>query len=238
LLKKIWVITMFPEMFGAFLDYGVVGSSLRGERGDMPELRLVKISDYTEKGFKGIDSSPYGGGAGMVMRADVMEKALLEGIFSQYQEPDKELIVVATGPRGDRFDQSSARELSCEKRDIVFVCGRYEGIDERFLDKYVHRHLSLGDFILSGGELACMSYIDATVRLLKGAVANENSIVEESFENDLLEYPHYTRPADCCDQEVPKVLRSGDHKAIKKWRDTKQQEMTMKYRPDLLKDIK
>ncbi len=137
-MKNIWVLTMIPEMFNPFMNFGVVGSSLRGERGDnIPTLRIIPISDYCDKGFKGVDSSPYGGGAGMVMRADVLEKALIQGVFvaGEYKSPKQELRVIATGPRGQVFDQSLANNIKDDKRDIVFICGRYEGIDERFLNK-------------------------------------------------------------------------------------------------------
>lgn len=241
-MKNIWVLTMIPEMFDPFLNFGVVGSSLRGERGEgVPKLNLVPISDFCDKGFKGVDSPPYGGGAGMVMRADVLEKTLIEGVFiaGQYKEPKNELRVIATGPRGTLFNQSVANDLKSDKRDIVFVCGRYEGIDERFLDKYVDEHISLGDFIISGGELACMSYIDAVVRLFDGALGNAESALTESFENGtLLEHPHYTRPQIACELAVPGVLTSGDHKKISKWREEESIKMTRTYRPELMEQDK
>jgi tRNA (guanine37-N1)-methyltransferase len=237
-MKNIWVLTMIPEMFEPFLRFGVVGSSLRGERGEqLPRLNLVAISDYCEKGFKGVDASPYGGGAGMVMRADILENALIKGVFEagKYIEPKKELRIIATGPRGKIFDQIMANEIKDESRDIVFICGRYEGIDERFLDKYVDEHVSLGNFILSGGELACMSYIDAVVRLMDGALGNVQSALNESFEGDgLLEYPQYTRPQIACEKKVPEVLTGGDHKKIIEWRKDQSVIMTKIYRPELL----
>lgn len=235
-MKKIWVISMFPEMFHGFRQYGVIASTLNGERGEHhPTLEVLRISDFCDKGFKGIDAAPYGGGAGMVMRADVLEKCLLEGVYSHYKDPQEELHVIATGPRGQTFKQATAEELSQLKKDLVIVCGRYEGIDERFLQKYVHRHLSLGDFVLSGGELACMSFLDATIRLIDDALGNGESIVEESFQDGLLEYPHYTRPQTCCDRDVPEALLSGDHKKIAQWRQEKKMEMTKTYRPELLR---
>ncbi len=241
-MKNIWVLTMIPEMFKPFLDYGVVGLSLRGERGNhLPKLNLVPISDYCEKGFKGVDSSPYGGGAGMVMRADVLEKTLIEGVFEagRYSSPKSELRIIATGPRGATFNQTIANDLKVEERDLVFICGRYEGIDERFLEKYVDQHISLGNFIISGGELACMSYIDAVVRLMDGALGNAESAVNESFEgNGLLEHPHYTRPQIACEMSAPDVLIGGDHKKIIKWRQEESIRMTKTYRPELLEQKK
>lgn len=237
-MKKIWVLTMLPEMFVPFRDYGVVGASLRGERGEnLPSLELVSIAEFCDKGFKGVDSTPYGGGAGMVMRADVLENALIKGVLEAggFESLDQ-LKVVATGPRGKILTQKSAQDLSEEKRDLVIVCGRYEGIDERFLTKYVEEHWSLGDFVLSGGEIAAMAFIDASVRLMSGSLGNADSLSEESFTSGLLEYPQYTRPVEACGEKVPDVLTSGDHKKINKWRKEAALGLTREYRPDLLEN--
>jgi tRNA (guanine37-N1)-methyltransferase len=242
-LKKIWVISLFPEFFKPFFETGVVGAGLRGERGNLPELRFVNPSEFSKKGFKGVDASPYGGGAGQVMRADVLEEALIKGVFTNggYQGLLKEeLRVIYLGPRGERFDQSVAKKYQanlCDvnERDLIFICGRYEGIDERFIEKYVDDHLSVGDFVLSGGELALLPILDSIFRLFPGILSNEESPLEESFDGFGLEFPQYTKPQVICDKGVPDVLLSGHHKNIKIWRDQERLKMTKKFRPDLLK---
>ncbi len=235
-MKTIHIITLFPQAFDFLFETGVVGSALRGERGDVPKLKFVNPSDYNDKGFKGVDAAPYGGGAGQVMRADCLEKALLEGIIKDGQLSEFDIIYL--GPRGQRFDQGLASELqkTCEQRNIVFICGRYEGIDERFLQRYVNRHISLGDFVLSGGELGLIPILDAVFRLMPGVLGNSDSPVEESFDGNGLEFPQYTKPQLACGEEVPKVLLSGHHENIKKWRHQQRLEMTKLHRPDLVKE--
>lgn len=237
-MKKIWVLTMLPEFFEPFVRFGVVGKGLSQSEG--VRLEVIRISDYSEKGFKGVDSAPYGGGAGMVMRADVLEKALIQGVYESglYQDR-KELEVIYCSPRGQVWSQKEASKYAKDfDKDLVIICGRYEGIDERFLELYVDRHISLGDFILSGGEVAAMAFIDSTVRLMPNVLGNHVSIVEESFEGDLLEYPQYTKPRSFQGQEVPTVLLEGNHQKISSWRENQRLEMTKKFRPDLLKGKK
>ncbi|MCF8059869.1 MAG: tRNA (guanosine(37)-N1)-methyltransferase TrmD [Bacteriovoracaceae bacterium] len=242
-MKKIWVITLFPDFFKPIFETGVVGAALRGERADLPEVNFINPSDYSEKGFKGVDAGPYGGGAGQVIRADILENALLDGIFikGEYLGPlEENLKVIYLGPRGKSFNQSLAFKyqsylLDDTSKDLVFICGRYEGIDERFIEKYVEEHLSLGDFVLSGGELALLPILDAIFRLFPGVLNNEDSPLEESFDGVGLEFPQYTKPQIACDKEVPKILLSGHHENIKTWRKQERVKMTQKYRPDLLK---
>lgn len=241
-MKKIWVITLFPEFFKPLFETGVVGSAMRGERGPMPEVCFLNPSDYNKKGFKGVDASPYGGGAGQVMRADVLESALKQAYEKgSYSKSLKDsLHVCYLGPRGETFSAGLAQEM-CEQyllqenRDLVFVCGRYEGIDERFIEAYVEQHISLGDFVLSGGELALLPILDAMLRFYPGVLGNSVSAEDESFSNGLLEYPQYTRPQVACGREVPAILSSGHHEKVKIWRDEQSLKMTRKYRPDLLR---
>lgn len=239
-MTAIHIITLFPEYFEALKKTGVVGSFLRGDRGPKVTLKFYNPSDFGSKGFKGVDSAPYGGGAGQVMRADILEETLVKGVFS-----DKEanrFHVFYLGPRGKTFDQEKAQDLAKviqvdpkrDAKEVVFVCGRYEGIDERFLEKYVDEHLSLGDFVLSGGEVALNAILDATFRLLPGVLGNGDSPVEESFDGGGIEFPQYTKPQIACEQEVPSILLSGHHEKIKNWRKEKRREMTLKYRPELL----
>ena len=241
--KRIWILTMFPHFFDQFKEVGVVGQKFQGLRGDAIELQTLNISDFSPKGFKGVDSSPYGGGPGMVMRADVLKSALIDGVVKEgnYGNDYKEkLKVIFTAPRGKIWNNKVCKEFSQKyfsehsDKDLVFICGRYEGIDERFLDMYVDEHYCIGDFVLSGGEIAVMTILDSSLRFSKGVLSNDDSAKMDSFENNLLEHPQYTRPSLFEEVEVPNVLISGDHKKINNWKNQMQVEMTEKWRPDLI----
>lgn len=234
-MKEIFVISLFPEFFKPLYETGVIGSAMRGERGSLPSVTILNPSEYNDKGFKGVDSAPYGGGAGQVLRGDVLEKTLLEGIIKDQSIEDFHIVYL--GPRGSTFCQEKAHEfkdLTSNHKNIVFICGRYEGVDERFLNRYVKEHISLGDFVLSGGELALLPVLDAIFRLMPGVLGNEDSPIEESFDGNGLEFPQYTKPRSVCGEDVPDVLMSGHHQKISDWRKEKRLEMTKKYRPDLL----
>jgi tRNA (guanine37-N1)-methyltransferase len=180
-----------------------------------------------------VDDCPYGGGPGMVLRVDVVTHAL-ESIFDSDATRLKErMSVVLLTPQGERFDQRMARELAAQET-IVFICGRYEGVDERVRERIAGREISIGDFVLSGGEIAAAVVLEAVARLLPGVLGNEESLEEESFSSGHLEYPHYTRPADYRGWGVPDVLLSGDHGRIKQWRGEQALERTRRRRPDLL----
>ncbi len=240
-MKKIWVLTLFPQLFAPFKDVGVVGQLLSGQRGSDIQLNIVPLEEFSPKKFKGVDAAPYGGGPGVVLRADVLQKALLEGVVEAggYGVDWKsELDVIYTHPRGKVWQQSMASSWAHDKsRDLVFICGRYEGIDERFIETYVNKMISLGDFITSGGELPVMVIVDSILRLTKGTLGNEESWQDESFEGEgLLEHPHYTRPSEFEGKKVPEVLLSGNHQKIKEYRAKERLRITKKYRNDLLKD--
>ncbi len=246
MLKRLHIITLFPQYFTSFLDVGVIGSALRNERspeGYQFEVHLVDLKDYSEKNFKGVDESPYGGGAGMVMRADVLKRSLIEGVFNKgkYQNLKKELHIVCPAPRGRTWDNSYAKEFAAHyldfetPKDVVFICGRYEGIDERFLENYVDEFISLGNFILTGGELAVMTILDSALRFVPGVLGNKLSIIDESFASNKIEYPLYTRPREFEGKLPPEELLSGHHQKIEKFKSHASQEMTQKFRPDLLK---
>ena len=243
-VKKIWILTLFPDYFKPLLEFGVLGSALRNERGDGSgefQLNTVSISDYSEKSFKGVDDSPFGGGVGMVMRADVLQKALLEGVVAKgkYNSVD-DLHVVCPMPRGDVWNHENARAFAKNAldfevdKDIVFICGRYEGIDERFLTKYVDQFISLGDYILTGGELAVMTILDSSMRFVAGVLGNKLSAIEESFSDGMLEHALYTRPREFEGMEIPKAYLSGDHKKIDDYKKSSKMEITKNYRKDLL----
>jgi tRNA (guanine37-N1)-methyltransferase len=241
-IKKIWILTLFPEYFKPLLECGISGQAFRGERSESIkfEVEFVNIRDYSLTKYKSVDDSPFGGGPGMVMRADVLREALLKGVLekSGHQSLD-DLLVIYTSPRGKVWNNKVAQDfgtsiLSHPTKDIVFICGRYEGIDERFLEKYVNEFYSLGDFVLTGGELAVMTMLDSAVRFVPGILGNKLSSEYDSFEDGLIEYPQYTKPQEFEGMQVPEILLSGHHKKIQEWQREQQLLMTKKNRPDLL----
>ena len=235
-MKKIWIITLFPEYFEPLVKFGIIGSALRGERGNSPTLEFVQLRNYTPKDYKGVDDSPFGGGPGMVMRPDVLARALMEGVVEKghYDSVDK-LQVIFPSPRVKVWTNKECKNTAQVEKDLVFICGRYEGIDERFIEKYVNAEFSLGNFILSGGEIPTMAMIDSLLRFKDGVLGNSESKDFESFENGLLEHPQYTRPQSFEGMEVPEVLLSGHHKKIEEYRKEEGLRITKKFRPDLLK---
>lgn len=240
-MKRIWVIGLFPEFFGPLLKAGITGQVLQGQRGEKLELVTVQLRQFAEGDYKGVDDQPYGGGPGMVLRADVLSRALLEGVLKPSGKTDlkKDFHVIATSARGEVFNHRKARSLATtylsasSTKELVFVCGRYEGMDERFFEHYIDEALSLGDFILTGGEIAAMAFIDALVRFYPGALGNKLSAEEDSFEDGLLEYPQYTRPAVFEGARVPEVLLSGHHEKIHQWRRERKEQLTQLHRKDL-----
>ncbi len=243
-IKKIWVLTMFDEYFDAFKEYGVISKALNNERSSTIKFELIPVSipKFCKKGFKGVDSAPYGGGAGMVMRADALKEALYEGILKPggYESKD-DLHIVYPAPRGETWNNDLCKSFAKKnfsldsKKDLVFICGRYEGIDERFLNKYVDEYISIGNFILTGGELAVMMILDSSLRFVDEILGNKLSAVDESFSDNRLEYPLYTRPMDFEGVLPPEVLTSGDHSKIEQEKESQKNIMTLKFRRDLLK---
>ena len=235
-------MTLFPHYFDAFLDIGVAANALKAEGENSFEVNIVSLRDHSEKGYKGVDDSVYGGGAGMVMRADVLKKALMEGVVTPgaYKDIKKELHIVYPAPRGKTWNNSYAKKWAAEfldfssEKDIVMICGRYEGIDERFLENYVDEYISLGDFILTGGELAVMTILDSALRFVPGVLGNQLSNIDESFQNNKIEYPVYTKPREFEGKLVPHELVSGHHQKIQNYKKTQSDLMTQKFRPDLL----
>jgi tRNA (guanine37-N1)-methyltransferase len=242
--RHIWIISLFPEFFEAFLETGLAGQALKGKRGVDLSVHLLQLRDFSGSSYKGVDDAPYGGGPGMVMRADILKKALWEGVIEagEYGPNYKDkLHVVFPGPRGKSWNQEVCKDFSKRMgiedgkgKDIVFICGRYEGIDERFIQAYVDEEISLGDYVLTGGELAVMTIIDSSLRFLPGVLGNRESFRQESFNNGLLEHPQYTRPRTFEGVDVPEVLLSGHHKKIKAFEQTESLRITKFYRPDLL----
>jgi len=222
---KISILTLFPDMFSIF-EHSIIG---RARENKLVDLSLLNIRDYTLNKHKKVDEYPYGGGPGMVMAPQPIVDTI------RYAKENNKGKVIFLGPRGKTFNQELAKELSKEE-DLIFLCGHYEGIDERIY-KYIDMEISLGDFVLTGGEMAAIPVIDSILRLIPGVLGKEESFMEESFYNGLLEYPQYTRPEDFEGDKVPEVLLSGHHENIRKWRRFKSLEVTKKKRPDLYKNI-
>lgn len=220
---RIDIVTLFPEIFFGPLKSSIVG---RACEKDLVEINAVNLRDFTHDRHQTVDDVPYGGGPGMLLKADVLTEAVLS-----LRNTDTKVIL--TGPRGERFNQKIARELAQEKH-LVILCGHYEGVDERVRQTLVDREISIGDYILTSGNLAAMVMTDAVVRLLPGALGDDESGNDESFENGLLEYPQYTRPPEFNGMRVPDVLLSGDHEKIAKWRKAESVRITLAHRPDLI----
>lgn len=222
------ILTLFPEMVTGGLNTSITGRAM--EKG-LISVNAVNIRDYSTDKHRHVDDYPYGGGAGMVMQPGPIYAAYEDLAAKTGKRPR----VIYMTPQGQVFNQKIAEELAKEE-DLVFLCGHYEGIDERVLERIVTDYLSVGDYVLTGGELPAMVMIDCISRLVPGVLNNEVSAEFESFHDNLLEYPQYTRPEIFLDQPVPEVLRSGHHKKIEEWRREKAIERTLERRPDLLKD--
>ena len=226
------VITLFPEMLTP-----VLGSSMlkRAQEKGLLEVRVHNLRDYTLDKHKVADDVPYGGGAGMVMRAEPILRAV-EQIRAQYEQQGEAIRLLLPSPQGRPFTQAYAHELAADTRRLMILCGHYEGIDERVRIALKPEEISVGDYVLTGGELPALVLIDAAARLVPGVLGDPESVVEESFADALLEYPHYTRPAEVRGMTVPEVLLSGHHEAIRLWRRKEALRTTYEKRPDLLKD--
>jgi tRNA (guanine37-N1)-methyltransferase len=224
---RLHVLTLTPEAFAWLGEYGVVGRALRGGRAT---LRAWNIRSYTDDPHGRVDDRPYGGGAGMVLRAEPLARTL-EAVRAA--DPALARVVCLT-PRGRRFVQADARRLAASSPSLALVCGRYEGVDERFVEACADEELSVGDFVLSGGETAALVVLDAVLRLLPGVVGDPASLTGESFDVPGLAPPVYTRPAVWRGRAVPGVLLGGDHAAIERWRRDEARGHTLERRPDLL----
>lgn len=219
------ILTLYPDMFPGTLGHSLSGRALDK---DLWRCEATQIRDFTEDKHRTVDGTPAGGGAGMVLKADILGKAI--DAISPTDDVRPRLMM---SPRGKPLTQERVRQLSSGP-GVVVVCGRFEGIDQRVIDGRALEEVSVGDYILSGGEIAAMVLLDACVRLLPGVMGAEASGDDESFENGLLEYPHYTRPSVWEGLEIPKVLTSGDHGAVEKWRREQSLQLTRERRPDLL----
>lgn len=222
------ILTVFPEFMEAGVGFSIVK---RAQDKGALEVVVHNFRDYTHDRHRSTDDAPFGPGAGMVMKPEPIFECV-EGIREKLDDPAKAKVLLMT-PQGEPFSQRLARELSGESH-LIMLCGHYEGVDERVREHLVDREISIGDYVLTGGELPALVVLDAVTRLLPGVLGDDESSVEESFSEDLLEYPHYTRPADFRGWKVPDILLSGHHAEIAKWRRMKAIERTLERRPDLL----
>ena len=222
---KFDILTLFPEMFEP-IKQSIIGRAIKN---NIIDINLINIRDFSRDKHKKVDDTPYGGGAGMIIRPDV--------VYDAYQSiKDKNARVIYMSPQGKVLKQEKVKELS-EHKHLILLCGHYEGIDQRVIDEIVDEEISIGDYVLTGGEIPAMVLIDSVSRYVKGVLKKE-SIECESFSRDLLEYPQYTRPEIFLDKKVPEILLSGHHDNIRKWREKMQEEITNKKRPDLIKGLK
>ncbi|MEM7466577.1 MAG: tRNA (guanosine(37)-N1)-methyltransferase TrmD [Pseudomonadota bacterium] len=224
-MPKFTVISLFPDLINQACRYGVLG---RAVENDLVDIAVINPRDYTNDARGTVDDAPYGGGAGMVMKAEPLRDAINSANAAEMCDE-----VIYLSPQGRLAGQEEIAELA-QNSHTIFLCGRYEGIDQRIIEHDVTRELSVGDFVLSGGEFAALCLLDGVSRLLPGVLGNLESAMHESFQANLLEHPHYTRPAELGDQTVPAVLMSGDHGAIARWRRKMSIANTLKKRPELL----
>ncbi len=233
---KIQVLTLFPEIFKEVLSSSIIG---RAAKKGLVGFEFIDLRKFGEGRHQVVDGRPYGGGAGMVLRADILAKALKS--ITKHDAAVHQFVIL-TSASGKTFNQAKAYELS-KLKNIIIVCGHYEGVDQRFIDKYVDEEISIGDFVLTGGEIPAMIIIDSIVRLIPGVLKKTEATLNESFSTDyaqpttnlLLEYPQYTRPEEFEGIKAPEVLRSGNHGKIAKWQKMQALEKTKKVRPDLLR---
>lgn len=229
---RIDVYSIFPGIFESPLKESLLGKAIEAQ---VIDIRLHDIRDYTEGKHRQVDDEPFGGGPGMVMKPEPIFRAVTETLgygMDQLDELKSNVEVVLLTPRGEKLDQEKVSELS-RREHLALICGRYEGVDERVREHLCTRALSIGDYILSGGEFAALVVVDTVARLLPGVVGNRDSLAEESFSQGLLEYPQYTRPADFNGWKVPEIMLSGNHGEIEKWRRMAAEESTRKTRPEL-----
>ena len=229
---RIDILTLFPDTVSAVLHESIIG---RAAKKGIVEINCVQIRDFTENKQKQVDDYPYGGGFGCVMMAQPL-KSCLEHVTAQTEGLRRRVIYLS--PQGRPYTQETAKRLNRDYDQLILVCGHYEGVDERFIEQCVDEEISLGDFVLTGGEIPAMAVTDAVCRLLPGVLSDDECFTDESHWNGLLEYPQYTRPAVWHDRPVPEILRSGNHQNVARWRRKQSILRTMRRRPDLFAQLR
>jgi tRNA (guanine37-N1)-methyltransferase len=227
-LKKIFIITPTPEIIASVMQNSIV---IKAKNNNIVDFEIINLRDYSDKKYKKVDDNPYGGGAGMVMMAKPLFKAI-DDVLNK-MNPDDNFKIIYPNPQGKTWDHSKALSFSSSKEDLIFICGHYKGIDERVVEKYVTDEYSLGDYVISNGELSTLVIIDSIIRLMPGVLNHIGSAQTDSFYNNLLDAPYYTNPRELDGMKVPDVLLSGDHKKIKSWKNKNRKARTMINRPDL-----
>ena len=230
--KKTWsvhILTLFPEMFPGPLGFSIIGKALEEKTW---LLELIKLQNFSKKGSKYVDDKPYGGGPGMIIKSEIVHEALKQTI----KKIKNNYSLIYLTPKGKKLDQKKIKRF-IKKDNLILVCGKYEGIDQRVINAWKMEEISMGDYVLSGGEIAAMSLIDSCVRLLPNVLGSAKSLENETFENNLLEYPQYTKPREWLGKKVPEVLLSGNHRKINEWKKKKSIRITKIKRPDLLKKV-
>ena len=222
------ILTLYPDIYPGYLGYSLLGKALEKK---IWELNIYNLRDFGEGKHKAVDDKPFGGGAGMIIKPDILGDAIEETLIKNHDQQK----LVYLSPKGKPFKQVDAEKFS-QSNGVSILCGHFEGIDQRVIDIYKVEEISMGDYVLTGGEVASFAFLDAIIRLLPGVLGNEISIKDESFSDNLLEYPQYTKPQEYKNIKVPDVLLSGNHEKIAEWRREKSIEITEKNRPDLLKD--
>ena len=223
---EVYIITPFPDSIKTLIDNNIANQGLK--KGHL-SIEIVNLRDFTTDNYKKIDDEPYGGGSGMVMMCEPLFGAIEYCISKSEKKPK----IIFPSPKGKVLNHSLSSNLSTES-SLIFICGHYKGVDERVIEKYVDFEISIGDFIISNGELSTMIIFDSIIRLVPGVLNDINSALTDSFVDDLLDAPYFTRPSEIDGLKVPDVLLSGDHKAIEKWRNDKKMELTKERRPDIL----
>jgi len=223
------ILTLFPEMFPGPLGFSITGKALEKK---IWLLKLINLQNFSKKGPKYVDDKPYGGGSGMIIKSEIIHEALKK--ITKKIKNNYSLIYLT--PKGKKLDQKKIKKFTM-KSNLILVCGKYEGIDQRVIDTWKMEEISMGDYILSGGEIAAMSLVDSCVRLLPNVLGSEDSLESETFENNLLEYPQYTKPREWLGKKVPEVLLSGNHRKIKEWKKEESIKLTKIKRPDLFKKV-
>ena len=223
------ILTLFPEMFPGPLGFSIIGKALE-EKNWL--LELIKLQNFSKKGSKYVDDKPYGGGPGMIIKSEIVHEALKQTI----KKIKNNYSLVYLTPKGKKLDQKKIKRF-VKRNNLILVCGKYEGIDQRVIDAWKMEEISMGDYVLSGGEIAAMSLIDSCVRLLPNVLGSAKSLENETFENNLLEYPQYTKPRKWLGKKVPEVLLSGNHRKISEWKKKESIRITKIKRPDLLKKV-